>query len=144
MMSTSSGEKEIVRKDLIYEGITTQPFEPILRCPRTLERTWFTKGLRPSVSYKLIFISFSVRKDLIYEGITTIFTFLDQNESPSVRKDLIYEGITTSETLRHLFASRSLERTWFTKGLRRITLSSWISSGEVRKDLIYEGITTVK
>ena len=58
-----------VRKDLIYEGITT----------KTPEST------RPRMR---------VRKDLIYEGITTWRALVLVTESP-VRKDLIYEGITT-------------------------------------------------
>ena len=37
-----------VRKDLIYEGITTQKNQAILGLQGLLsERTWFTKGLRP-------------------------------------------------------------------------------------------------
>ena len=58
-----------VRKDLIYEGITTS----IKMCSG-----------KPHL----------VRKDLIYEGITTVVMWAFEI-STMVRKDLIYEGITT-------------------------------------------------
>ena len=61
-----------VRKDLIYEGITTRAAFLALPC----------KG--------------AVRKDLIYEGITTWQPTMSSIPS-LVRKDLIYEGITTTE-----------------------------------------------
>ena len=60
-----------VRKDLIYEGITTD-FVEVKTTPLIV-----------------------VRKDLIYEGITTP-TWLFVALPWGVRKDLIYEGITTS------------------------------------------------
>ena len=61
-----------VRKDLIYEGITTQ-------CSKSILRRFCI-----------------VRKDLIYEGITTFnLQVLTCRLSGKVRKDLIYEGITT-------------------------------------------------
>ena len=130
-----------VRKDLIYEGITTKS-DILSLFVLSSERTWFTKGLR-RVQYTPFAPVFHVRKDLIYEGITT-------GSSEPMPSGPLQES----------------ERTWFTKGLRHrnilLNLSlisgqkgpdlrrdyddkAWIirPSGSVRKDLIYEGITTV-
>ena len=109
-----------VRKDLIYEGITTKNMTITSWDLLLLERTWFTKGLRLRIGISLI-SNWIVRKDLIYEGITTNNNDCLHNNSPlHVRKDLIYEGITT-KTWSYLLGKLMY----------------------VRKDLIYEGITTI-
>ena len=106
-----------VRKDLIYEGITTLLSASLICLILLSERTWFTKGLRPEANFSVTSPR-SVRKDLIYEGITTphvlLFQFSERvsQKGPDLRRD--YDERNKPRFPVYIKS----ERTWFTKGLR--------------------------
>jgi len=127
----------IKETDLIYEGIATSLFSKIafrrqwgkkltwftkgLRltvsaslwyslCPKKL--TWFTKGLRLPSSYALIFLDASKETDLIYEGIATkirkssLWQIKPKRNWPDLRRDCDWRNPPL------LFGSDQPKRNW--------------------------------
>ena len=110
------------------------------------EKTWFTKGLRLFISSSYCYFSYFLDgKDLIHEGIETGSDRPDQQHADRDGKDLIHEGIETGFQLIFEFSSFIIDgKDLIHEGIEtRLALIQYLNSQNWDgKDLIHEGIET--